>query len=147
MRNSIQKDQSLTSIEKNITVELAGKELWGDIAITEVDYENLRIRIKDILEGSSANILNLCRQFPNSIVTFMIFMARYRYDTNFWGLMSDELHTTPFDSPIQSEIGACAKKAFNKYKFDTFFKSNRILLSSGNKKRLQSIDAVAGSFG
>jgi len=118
MKNSIQKDQTLTSIEKNITAELAGKELWGDIAITKEDYENLRIRIKDILEGSSADILNLCQQFPNSIVTFMIFMARYRYDTNFWGLMSDELHTSPFDGSIQSEIGVCTQKAFKKNKFD-----------------------------
>ena len=41
MKHLIQKGQSLSNIEKSIIAELKGKELWGDIALTEEEYELL----------------------------------------------------------------------------------------------------------
>ena len=117
MKNTIVRGQSLGNIEKNITEELIGKELWGDINVSEEEYECLKERIKDLLNSPSVDISFICRKFPNSITTFMIFLVRYKYNTNFWGLMSRELEI-PIYSYIESEIGECARKAFIKNKFD-----------------------------
>jgi hypothetical protein len=48
MQNAIQANQSLGNIEKNIIAEINGKELWGDIAVTEEEYGNLKARIKTL---------------------------------------------------------------------------------------------------
>ena len=47
----------------------------------------------------------------------MVFLARYKYNNNFWGLLSKEL-SVPINGPIESQIGSIVKKTFNKYGFD-----------------------------
>lgn len=118
MKSLIKKSQALSISEKNIAEELKGKELWGDIAVSEVEYENLKERLKNVLESNIASILGVCRQFPLCITTFLIFMVRYRYDTNFWGLMCEELGISGIDGVIEGAIGSCTRKAFTKYGFD-----------------------------
>lgn len=117
MQNAIQDNQSLSKIEKNIIAEIKGKDLWGDIAVTEDEYRNLKARIKTLLEIDSVDIHYICNHYPCSLTTFMVFLARYEYNVNFWGLMSQELGVQ-ISGPQESEIGQCARVAFNKYGFD-----------------------------
>lgn len=117
MKEQLTKDLSLKLMEKIISEEIKGKELWGDIAISEEEYENIRDRIKAILENSSLTITDLCIIYPISITTFMVFLMRYKYDTNFWGLVREELNI-PICGPIESEIGSCVRSTFTKNKFD-----------------------------
>ena len=62
MQNAIQDNQSLSKIEKNIIAEIKGKDLWGDIAVTEDEYRNLKARIKTLLEIDSVDIHYICNQ-------------------------------------------------------------------------------------
>ena len=49
MINSITKEQSLNTIEKNIIGELPEKKLWGDLDITYEEFEILGEKLKSIL--------------------------------------------------------------------------------------------------
>ena len=117
MQNAIQSNQSLGNIEKNIIAEINGKELWGDIAVTEEEYGNLKARIKTLLGMDSVDIRYICDHYPCSMTTFMVFLVRYEFNVNFWGLMSQELGIQ-ITGPLESEIGQCARSTFNKYGFD-----------------------------
>ena len=117
MQNAIQASQSLGNIEKSIIAELNGKELWGDITVTAEEYGNLKARIKTLLEMGSVDIRYICDHYPCSMTTFMVFLVRYEFNVNFWGLMSQELGIR-ITSPLESEIGQCARMTFDKYGFD-----------------------------
>ena len=49
MINKITKGQSIKCIEENISLELKGKQLWGDLEISFEEYEILRDQIKKLL--------------------------------------------------------------------------------------------------
>ena len=117
MKHLIQKGQSLSNIEKSIIAELKGKELWGDIALTEEEYEILKSRIRTLLEMSSIDIRYICDHYPCSVTTFLIFLVRYEYNVNFWGLIGQELNIS-INGPVEAEMGHCARRMFRKYGFD-----------------------------
>ena len=117
MQKKITGDMSLRAIENMIVEELQDKDLWGDIPFSVDDYETIRKRIKDIIENSSYEIGNICKNYPVAITTFLVFMMRYKYDVNFWGLMAEELNIG-LNSVLETEIGKCIRKTFKKYGFD-----------------------------
>lgn len=110
-------NMSLTAIEKTIINEINGKELWGDISFSENDYEILRERIAIVLEHEGINMEYICTNYPCSITTLLVFLMRYKYDTNFWGLVSSELKV-PIYGSIETDIGTSVRKTFTKYGFD-----------------------------
>lgn len=110
-------NMSLTAIEKTIINEIKGKELWGDISFSENDYEVLREHIATVLEHDGINMRYICKNYPCSITTFLVFLMRYKYDTNFWGMVSSELNVSIY-GPIETEIGTSVRKTFAKYEFD-----------------------------
>lgn len=117
MKNSIQDNQSLGKIEKNIIAEIKGKELWGDISVSEGEYEILKLRIKTLLEMGDVDIRYICAHYPCAMTTFMVFLVRYEFNVNFWGLMGQSLGIQ-ISGPVESEIGHCARSTFNRYGFD-----------------------------
>ncbi|SEL27652.1 hypothetical protein SAMN02910353_02271 [Ruminococcus sp. YRD2003] len=117
MKRPIKGNQPLSLTETNIIDELTGKELWGDIDITPEEYDNLRASIQKVLNDDRFDMNYICSQYPCSLTTFMIFLVRYKFDTNFWGIMETELNIK-ISLPAENLIGKCAKKAFDKYGFD-----------------------------
>ncbi len=117
MKQQITRDMLVKRIEQLIIEELKGKELWGDIDFSVEDYEGLRDRLKDVLDNSKWNIADLCTGYPVAVTTFMVFMMRYKYDKNFWGLLADELGINLYPA-LEGGIGACARNTFTKYGFD-----------------------------
>jgi len=103
MKEQISSDMSLKSIERIISEELKGKELWGDIDFSEEDYEALRDRIKEILSSNRYSTSDICRNFPKALTTFIVFMTRYKFNYNFWGLVSTELNAT-ITQTMEAEI-------------------------------------------
>ena len=117
MNKPILEGQSLKITEETIQEELAGKELWGDISLTEEDYQNLKLRIKTLLTANGVDIEYMCKAYPCAMTSFFIFLARYEYDTNFWGLASKELGV-PLSSTEHTMIGNVTKNCFKTYGFD-----------------------------
>ena len=117
MLDLIERGQSLRNMEANILQELNGKQLWGDIGLPEEKYEVLRDRIKEILQYHDISVERLAEQYPVAITTFMVFLARYKFNTNYWGLLGKELSVL-VNGPIETELGSIVRKTFQKYGFD-----------------------------
>lgn len=106
---------SLKGIEEVLIEKLNGKEFWGEIDFSKEEYEELKVRIKDFLER--VDIIYIEKSYPVSLTTFMVFLMRYKYNDNFWGLLKDELEITlrQFD---EGRLGLCARNTFKKYGFN-----------------------------
>ena len=66
---------------------------------------------------SSIDIRYICDHYPCSVTTFLIFLVRYEYNVNFWGLIGQELNIS-INGPVEAEMGHCARRMFRKYGFD-----------------------------
>ena len=117
LKRPIKINQPLRLTEINIIDELKGKEFWGDIDITREEYEYLRANIKKLLDDNGCSLNYICTQYPCSLTTFMVFLAKYKFDTNFWPTISAELD---IEEALldKNTIGNCARKVFIKYGFD-----------------------------
>lgn len=115
MKDIITEGRSLVNIERYLSEEVKGKELWGDLNVSIEEYEILRALIKDTLETKS--IEEVCKRYPVSLTTLLVFLMRYKYDYNFWGLLKNEL-SIQFDNVKESQIGKCARKTFDNHGFD-----------------------------
>lgn len=108
----------LKSIEEKLINDLQGKELWGDINITDGEYETLVRVLKEYIDGNDEQVYNLCSDFPVSLTTFLVNLARIEYNYNFWGLVYERLNFSTSDQYLQGTIGKCARNTFTKYGFD-----------------------------
>lgn len=117
MQNAILMGQSLSTIEKNIENEIAQCEFWGDLELTFDELEVIKERLKVILDQRGVTISHVCRNYPHAVTTFMVFFVRYKYDINFWRALGDELGVE-ISINQHSEIGACAKRMFARYRMD-----------------------------
>ena len=113
----ITEDNSLGEMEQILTQELEGQQLWGDIDVSLGEYEALKYQLNKKANYRNSDIVQLAKAYPVCFTTLLVFLARYKYDTNYWGLLSKELSTT-INGPIESELGAIAKKAFRENGFD-----------------------------
>ena len=117
MKTTITEELSLANIERIIKEEVSGKELWGDIDISEAECDSIKARILLFLDNPKIDISYICKRFPVSLTTFMVFLVRYKFQNNFWGLFSQELGIQ-LNGILESEIGSCARYTFEKYGFD-----------------------------
>lgn len=115
MKEQLTQDMSLKLMERIIIEELSGKDLWGDIDFTYENYEALRNRIKEVLERY--NIKKICAGYPIAVTTFLVFMMRYKYNTNFWGMVESELGIELYPG-LEGEIGKYVRKTFSAHGFD-----------------------------
>ena len=117
MQKTILSGQSLNTIEKNIEAEISNYEYWGDLELSFDELEVLKERLQAVLSQDGVTISYICRNYPHAVTTFMVFFVRYKYDVNFWRALGDEMGTE-ISVNQHSEIGACAKRMFAKYKMD-----------------------------
>ena len=122
----IKKDCSLGLLEKQIAENLNGKELWGDLDLSVEDYESLKYRLRTVLANYEKNIRGLGKQYSNVITTYLVFLARYEYDRNFWGLVQEGLDV-PMDPSKQADIGRIALETFARkgFRFDEIENATR----------------------
>ena len=117
MLNQITDEQSLDKIEKNIDTEIVGKQFWGDLEVIPVEYDVLKNLLKEFLHSSGGSVSQLCKRYPNCLTTFLTSLVKFRFNYNFWGLLSEEL-SIPVYGPVENKIGECARSTFEKYGFD-----------------------------
>ena len=117
MQNTILAGQSLNTIEKNIEAEISNYEYWGDLELSYDELEVLKERLQAVLSRDGVTISYICKNYPHAVTTFMVFFVRYKYDVNFWRALGDEIGIE-ISVNQHSEIGACAKRMFTKYKMD-----------------------------
>ena len=116
-REFITSDISLNRLEKQLAEDLNGKQLWGDLELSREEYKNLKTRVYTVLKRDNGDIRKFCWQFPNVITTLLVFLARYKYDTNFWGLVSEEIGIR-LDPNTEGFIGESVRKTLTRRGFD-----------------------------
>jgi len=116
---SITNKDSLISIEKEISKNISDYEYWGDLNLTYDELEILGDKFREKVQSfaDKVDLEYLYKTFPCSLTTFCVFLVRYKYNVNFWGLLSDELGVS-FGAEWHNEIGSQIRKTFRKYGFD-----------------------------
>lgn len=110
---------TLKKLETDLSECISDYEYWGDLNISydEFNYIGELFR-KEVWSYAGPVDLNLiCKKYPCSLTTFCVFLIRYKYNINFWGLLSDELNIE-INAEWQGIIGSNIRSTFKKYKFD-----------------------------
>lgn len=107
----------LGEIEIFIISKLKGLSFWGNIDLSIDEYEHLKKIIA--LRIKTDSLKSIMKSYPASLTTFAVFMVRYKYNVNFWQLLSTELDTVISQS-YQKDIGDIFLKSFikNGFNFD-----------------------------
>ena len=113
----LEDSMSLNDVEESLISAISGKQLWGDLYFPQDYYEKIRSLILAYMQNHYISISSMCWRFPVTLTTFMVFLARYKFDNNFWGLLGKELKSH-IDGPTETEIGASVRSTFRKYGFD-----------------------------
>lgn len=117
MSIDITSDNTLKDIENKIQKEICEKEFWGDLDVTVEQFEVIGSHLKTWLHQSGCTVEFGCKRYPHAITTYLVFFAIFRYDTNYWNALENELDIQ-LNPQLQRELGLCAKGLFDKYRFD-----------------------------
>ena len=104
-------------LESRIVSHLPGLECWGDLNLSYHEYETLKARLHDtILNKSSGSNLAVLRRYPVCTVTLAIFLMRYEYNDNFWGVFSNILGVDLWPAE-QGVVGDLLCQTIHRYNF------------------------------
>lgn len=117
MNTQITRNQSLRDIEELIRNEVSVCEFWGNLQLSQEEFEALGDCIRNSFSSTGVNVEVLYKNYPHCITTYMVFFAVYKYDANFWGALAEDLNTS-IPQPQQDGLGTCARRMFAKYKMD-----------------------------
>ncbi len=106
----------LAAAELKEIKDINGIKYWGHLNLPDTSYEYLRACISERCKGKS--LQPILKVYPIAVTTFVIFMVRYKYDRNFWHLLSTELGIDNIPGPSQREIGSKILETFRKYGFN-----------------------------
>lgn len=116
MMKIIYGNMSLDVLEKRIHDAISGLEFWGDLNISQEEYEILRERMSERMElGLSVSEMQL--KYPLCLTTVAVFMVRYKFNVNFWSLLCSELGIT-LGELDRAPLGRCILNTFNANGFD-----------------------------
>ena len=55
---------------------------------------------------------NLFKQYPYAMVSYVVFLVKYKYKSDFWGMISEEIGIDKPNAPDQTQIGKMILKVF-----------------------------------
>ena len=61
---------------------------------------------------------DIFKQYPYAVVTYIVFLCKYQYNGDFWGLICEEIGIKKFGGPDQAQIGRMILSVFEKNGFD-----------------------------
>lgn len=92
-------------------------EYWGDLNLSREDLDILKNRIMLLLERGFT-FKNLFKQYSYAMVSYVIFLTKYKYNGDFWGMISEEIGIDKPNAPDQVQIGKMVLKVFDSCKLD-----------------------------
>ena len=110
-------DTPLKAIENEIRTGIQGFEYWGDLPVTRKDYDWIKVKLKTELRTAAMGYADLCRLYPCTLTTFLVFLCCYEFNTDFWGLIGKTL-TREVGQYDHTVIGDSVRATFDQYKFD-----------------------------
>ncbi|SFP59342.1 hypothetical protein SAMN04487928_10484 [Butyrivibrio proteoclasticus] len=97
-------DDSLTKINKEVKQELHDKDFWGQIDVSKDDLEIIKNRI-ELLIDRGVEFKQLFKDYPYAMVTYVVFLTKYQYNGDFWGMISEEIGIDKPSGTDQAQIG------------------------------------------
>ena len=110
-------DESLKSMNASIKEQVNDIEYWGDLDISKNDLEILKNRIV-LLLGRGFLFKDLFKQCPYAMVSYVVFLTKYKYNGDFWGMISEEIGISKPNAPDQTQIGKMILRVFDACKLD-----------------------------
>lgn len=122
---------SLIQLERKLHKSLDGLKFWGDLDISLEDYDVLKNLLKERIEHGMT-FQELIEYRPISVVTFAVFLAKYKYNGNFWGVLAEELGLEGFSQLEQTRYGKRFFKVFllNGFDVSRFRDTSRIYVNA-----------------
>ncbi|MBR6404087.1 MAG: hypothetical protein IKS48_11940 [Eubacterium sp.] len=116
---TITEKYTLDQLESEISACISDYEYWGDLNLSFGEFNIIGDLFRKKIQSypGAVDLDGICKRYSCSLTTFCVFLIRYKYNTNFWGLLSDELNLV-IEHDWQSGIGSCIRSTFRKYKFD-----------------------------
>ncbi len=110
-------DESLKNMDTAIKENAKDLEFWGDLNLSRVSLDVLKNRIMILLERGFV-FKNLFKQYPYAMVSYVVFLTKYKYKGDFWGMISEEIGIDKPSAPDQTQIGKMILKVFDLCKLD-----------------------------
>lgn len=125
MAKIIYDNMNISVLESHISNLLQGLEYWGDLNLSNHEYETLKRRLSDAIQnGTSRSDLDVLWQYPVCTVTVAVFLMRYEFDANFWGAFEDALNITLYPQ-TQGVVGDLFLQTIRRYHFQSAPQSDK----------------------
>ena len=110
-------DESLKNMDTAIRENAKNLKFWGDLNLSRVSLDILKNRIMILLERGFT-FKNLFEQYPYAMVSYVVFLTKYKYKGDFWGMISEEIGIDKPNAPDQTQIGKMILKIFDLCELD-----------------------------
>ena len=109
---SFTSEESLKCMDVSIRENTKDIDYWGDLDLSKDNLEMLKDRIVLLLE-KGFGFKNLFKQYPYAMVTYVVFLSKYKYNGDFWGMISEEIGKEKLNASDQTQIGKMILKVFD----------------------------------
>lgn len=110
-------DESLKNMDTAVKENMKDLKFWGDLNLSRVSLDILKNRIIILLERGMV-FKSLFEQYPYAMVSYVVFLTRYKYKGDFWGMISEEIGIDKPNAPDQTQIGKMILKIFDLCELD-----------------------------
>ena len=105
-------DDSLKSMDLSIKENTKDIGYWGDLEISRDNLDILKNRIVLLLERNFA-FKDLFKQYPYAMASYVVFLTKYKYNGDFWGMIAEEIGIDKPNPAEQTQIGKLILKTFD----------------------------------
>jgi hypothetical protein len=105
-------EESLKHIDTEIKKECKNLVYWGDLDLSREDLEIIRDRLVVFIERGIA-FKSLFELYPFAMASYAVFLSKYKYNGDFWGMITEEVGLDKFNAPEQIQIGKMILKVFD----------------------------------
>lgn len=110
-------EESLRNMDTTIKENAQNIRFWGELELSKESLDVLKNRIK-ILLGKGLSFKQLFIQYPYAMVSYVVFLTKYKYRDDFWGMISAEIDIDKPNPVEQIQIGKMILKVFDSYGLD-----------------------------
>lgn len=130
-------DESLSNMDKTIKKAAHNLKYWGQLNLNQEDLQVIIERAQVFYERG-VTLKQLFKQYSYAMVSYAVFVSKFEYNGDFWGLIGDKICSEPVNGPDQHYIGNRILKTFDEYGLD---------YSRVSDSRRKYVDAVLYEIG
>lgn len=109
--------ETVNKMDSMIKDVIKNYDFWGQLDISRDELEKIRERISVFLKRGM-EFKEFFKQYPYVTVTYIVFLCKFQYNGDFWGMISDEVGIEKIVGAEQSRIGRMILSTFKKNGFD-----------------------------